>query len=368
MANDYLGSYAQQYVAFSVLQSVSAPLGANFQSWQIYISDSDAAANFIGTPPAIGTQTTVTSSTYTTIVEGTLLDWLSEFFANNQIQEVFLVIYDHSVSSYGGLTTQFNTYKAYAYFKSILSSVQAAIGALAILCDNDPLSQVVIGTDDTNCLDSSSSSSLAHYLNTTAEVSNYWLEFNETAANSAGCQLGLSLGFLNGTGTAVANALANKSTSTIDASGAAGVNLTATQVSNLIDQNIGYWSTVGNNTGAVVKYGALTGSGGTYLAANWFVKYVEYMCSALGSQYLNDPTANRFRNNDTYQGLLTILDSIVRPFQTIGAISNFKITAPKFSDLPNTGATITVPNAWRADWDPSVTKVTVQGTLYVVVS
>ncbi len=368
MSNDYLGSYAQQYVTFDIVQSISAPVGSNFQSVQIYIADDDASANFTGTPPGIDEQLAVNFSNYATLTQGTLLDWLADFFANNKIQQVFLVVYDHAIATYGGIEVAYDLYKAYAYFKLILGDTQGAIGALAELCEDDPLSQCVVGTADTECLDDASTTSIKYFLETTTELSNYWLEYNEEASNSAMCQLGLSLGLLNGSGTAVGNSLANKSTSTIGASGTDGANLDAADVQALVTQNIGYWSTVGNNTGAATKYGALIGSGSDYLAANWFVRYVEYMCSVRGSEYLNDPTANRYRNNDTYQGLLGILQSVVQPFIQIGLISNFKITAPKFVDLPDTGSTITVPNAWSADWNPSVTKVVIQGVLYVVVS
>jgi len=46
-------------------------------------------------------------------------------------------------------------------------------------------------------------------------------------------------------------------------------------------------------------------------------------------------------------------------------LDNFVITAPVFKDLPKGGDTITVPNAWQADYLDGVRIVTVYGTLYI---
>lgn len=362
MANDYQGSLSQQYAIFSIAESVSSVLGGNFQSAMVFVSDADVAANFVGTP-AIGDRVSLTYSNYASLTKGTLKDWLDEFFLANVISEVFAVVYDSVPASYGGLTIQFNDKKAYAYFKLILSTVAAAQVALAELCHNDPLSQCWIGTADAACLDPASTTSLA-YLLKQADVAPH-LEYHATAANSAMAQLGISLATLNLTGYAVGNSLDYKAVSSIlGASGALGANLSAQDVQDLKDQYIGYWATVGDGTGRVAQYGGRLLDGGL-AAAKWFEDFMNYMCSVKATQFMTDPTTNRFRNDQSYQSILAIVQDQAQGFVNLGRISDFKITAPRFSQLPDTGDSIVVPNAWKATYNDTLRSVTVQGVLFI---
>ena len=74
---------------------------------------------------------------------------------------------------------------------------------------------------------------------------------------------------------------------------------------------------------------------------------------------------NVFRNNETYQAILLILSDVVKGFIAMGRLAEFTITAPVFSDLPASGDTITVNNAWSARYIDGVREVTVYGTLYI---
>ena len=74
---------------------------------------------------------------------------------------------------------------------------------------------------------------------------------------------------------------------------------------------------------------------------------------------------NVFRNNGTYQAILLILQDVVKGFTDMGRLAQFAITAPAFKDLPKSGDTITVPDAWQATYIDDVREVTVYGTLYI---
>jgi hypothetical protein len=60
-----------------------------------------------------------------------------------------------------------------------------------------------------------------------------------------------------------------------------------------------------------------------------------------------------------------ILTDQVRPFLQFGRLDGFVITAPPFSQLPESGDQIEVPNAWEATYIDEVREVTVYGTLYL---
>lgn len=365
--NDYIGSLAQQYINFSINTTINTALGTNFQTPIVFIADDDAVANIVAPVPGISESLIVNFSNYTTLTQGTLLAKLAEFFAVNTISEVYIIVFDHATggNDFSGLTTAFQAWKAYGYFKTLFETTPSGLVTLASLCDNDPvLSQCWIGTDDADCLDAGSVTSIAYDLNT-ANVAPH-LEYHATAYAPELAQLGLSLAVLNQTGYAVGNSLDYKATSDIDSSGTAGANLSAAYVNALKAQFIGYWATIGNNSGQVAQYGGKL-LDGNLAGAGWVTSFVEYMSSALGAQYLTDPAQNHYRNNDTYQALLTILRSVVVPLENIGKISNFKITAPAFSSLPVTGDSIIVPNAWTAVYNDNVRSTTIQGNLVVTI-
>jgi hypothetical protein len=74
----------------------------------------------------------------------------------------------------------------------------------------------------------------------------------------------------------------------------------------------------------------------------------------------------RFKNNDTYQGCLTILTGQLALFSGMGRLSSVKITAPPFDQLPAAaGGVIVVPQAWQASYNSNLRQITVYGTLYV---
>jgi hypothetical protein len=366
MANDFEGSIAQQFVTFATTQSIESVVGDNYQKVMIFIDEDSAAANFTGTPPAVNNRLVVDSTNYATLTEGTLLAWLTGFFATNSITEVWLVVFAVSDPvDPADLEAAFDLFHAEAYFKMIMGANSYQV-ALSDLCDTDTLlSQFWCGTSDTECLNPASTTSIAYLLNQADSVG--VLVYSTTGTtNPALDQLGLSLSTLNVTGYSVGNQLDYIRTLNRDASGTAGANLPAADVQDLMDQNIGFWLTVGNNTGSVALRGGLTLTG-VPAAANWLQNFIDYTAAVATAELLTDPANPRFRNNDTYQAILQILTAKVRPFVQLGRLTNFKITAPPFAQLPAGGDTITVPNAWRATFLDNVREVTVNGTIYITV-
>lgn len=365
MANDFEGSIAQNFIKYGVTTEIAAAVGENFQSVVIFVPEDDAAANFV-TPPGIGSYQVASSSNYASVAKGDLLDWLGEFFDSNTTTKVYLVEFDDATSITAGLTASLALHKALGFFKFLFSTtVSEQVEFATVMKTDTEMSQAWIGTADAACLDPESTTSLAHLLDTASLAP--CVVYHATAHNAALAQLGLSLATINESGFSVGESLDMKATSAIDASGADGANLSATDVEDLIDQNIGFFATVGNNTGQVALHGGKL-LDGSLAGADWFVKFFEYMCAVDGATFLTQPGTSHSRNDKTYQALLGILQARVAPFVNIGKIGDFRITAPRFSRLTNTGDSIIVPNAWSATYNDNVRSVNIQGKLAVVVS
>lgn len=376
MANDYPGSIAQQYISFSTTISATADIGAGFGKAMIFVDSASISGMWTGTPPQPGTDFELTSATYANYLTGGLLNWATGFFATNSIGNLYIAAYDGSLPANAGITATYSGVKYDAYFKTVYTAglitealQNAACVALAQLCqpDTGKFSQAGFGTSFVSNLDPNSVLSLTYGIKqSTGDAlvvyaasgsSNPWLD-----------QVGLSLSLLNASGTTVGNALDYFRTSNRLASGAAGANLLPADVAALTGQKVGYWATVGNSTGAVALYNPTTVKG-NYAGANWIAGYIDYLASVKSSEYLTDPASpGRRRNNDTYQGVLNILNATAQPFTDkggSGALANFQITAPVFSKLTGGGSTLIIPNAWKAQWLQGVHTVTVQGTLTI---
>jgi hypothetical protein len=365
MANDFEGSIAQNFIKYGVTTEIAAAVGENFQSVVIFVPEDEAVANFVS-PPGAGEYVVASSSNFASVVKGTLLAWLAEFFHINTLTKVYLVEIDDATSITVGLTAAMALYKSLGFFKFLFSTTASEQVEFATVMKTDTeMTQAWIGTADATCLDPDSITSLAYLLDTANLAP--CLIYHATASNAALAQLGLSLATINESGFAVGESLDMKATSAIDASGADGANLDATDIEALMDQNVGFFATVGNNTGQVALHGGKL-LDGSLAGADWFVKFFEYMCSVDGATYLTQPGTSHSRNDQTYQALLAILQARVAPFVNIGKIGDFKITAPRFSKLTNTGDSIIVPNAWSATYNDNVRSVNIQGKLAVVVS
>ena len=238
-----------------------------------------------------------------------------------------------------------------------------ANSALATLCYADTLlSQCWIDANDAQMLVLNSTTSMYGVCHTAG--SNPVIVFHQDAAKSGALtQLGLSLATINDTGTPVANSLDYLGTANSTGSGTAGANLSTTDVATLTAINCGFFLTIGDGTGKVALKGGKTIKGDV-AAANWTTAYVDFVAAVQTANMFT--TLNRFKNNETYQCILSILANLLHEFANIGRLSTVTITAPAFAQLPaSVGDMITVPNAWTAYYNDNVRKAQVQGTLYI---
>lgn len=370
MSDNFKGSIAQVNVQFPIETVVEPLAGENYSKVMIFVPVSKAAEYMPGISSVeAGTLTELKSSNYGDITGGLLKTWLIPFFKSAKAAKLGLAVYDDDTeATTNTMALVYEKYKMYAYFKLAIAANDAYNAAqveLSRVSLTDELySAVWIGTSDANVL--TSSSNLMQLL--TAQNSNARVIYNPDATiNPALAQLGASLSYINTTGTPVGNSIDMVSFGTISTSGSLDAdgnrtNLLPTEKSALDAQKIGYQTYVGNGTGEVVTEGSLTLKGES-VGANWTKHYIEYMCKVQTATMMTK--MNKYRNNNTYQGIITILQSIVNDFVKLGRLANFAITAPIFSNLPKSGDTITVPDAWRADYVDNVREVTVYGTLYI---
>lgn len=369
MSDNFQGSIAQANVQFPIETVIEPLAGENYSKAVIFAPLSKASDYLPGVTNAQAkTLTELSSNNYGSITGGLLKTWLVPFFTSAQSANVGVVLYDDAEEATLTLAVCYEAFKMYAYFKFIIAEEEgyvSAQNALALLCLTDTLySDCWIGTSDSNVL--TKSSSLITQLkqsNVNARV----IYHPDSSINPALAQLGKSLAAANATGTPVGNSVDMVAFNTIGASGAEdadgnSTNLSATEKSALDEQKIGYVTFVGDGTSNVAVEGSLTLQGDS-VGANWVKNYITYMCKVKTANMITQ--LNKFRNNATYQAILLILTNQVKGFLDMGRLDNFILTAPVFADLPESGDTITVNNAWQADYIDNTRAVTVYGTLYI---
>lgn len=363
MANDYLGSLAQKYVQFVTTTIVTTVPGLNFGKLMIFMLESDAATYMV-TDPGTDTVTEVTSTTYKTLTQGLLKTWLDGFYMSGTIASVLIATVTNNAAD---LDTQFPLITERAYWKTTISSVASpnTIGiAVAKKCINDPLSQFIWGTKDTTVPTGTAGNDALLFINASPSPDLGMVYHPSTTINGALVALGASLAALNGSGTYVGNKLDFLAVAGFSASGTAGANLSSAAITQLQTYGVSWFTTVGDGSGnvALEKW---TSMKLRTLGADWVVNYIDTVGAILTTQFLVQP--GRFKNNDTYQGCLVILQTQLNLFSGIGRLSGVKITAPPFAQLPAAaGGVITVPNAWQASYNDNLRQITVYGTLYLV--
>lgn len=370
MSDTFMGSIAQKNVQFPIETVIEPMAGENYSRVMVFIPLSLAKTYLPGVSDAsAGTLTDLTSSNYGSITGGLLNSWLVPFFTKAQTAKLGVAVYDDGDEATQTLAVVYEKFKMYAYFKlacaddTAYNDLQVALGKL---CAADTLySAFWVGTSDKNVL--TTTSALIQALNAVSSLRYHAVYNPDAQINPALAQLGASLSVANATGTPVGNSMDMVAFNTIEASGdddadgTAG-NLSATQCTALDNQKIAYNTWVGDGTENVVTEGSLYNTGDS-CGAEWVKAYITYMCKVKTASMMSK--INRFRNDATYQAILLILSDTVKGFISMGRLADFEITAPVFSDLPSSGDTITVANAWQATYIDDVREVTVYGTLYI---
>jgi hypothetical protein len=384
--NDFTGSIAQTQLSFTTTSVVTTIVGQNFVTPILFIDTTEWAANSSATNPGVGFTFSFTAANYQANSTGVLLSWLTAFFAINQVTTVIAAVYSGIGSAASVATAQTALNTAWAnvvnlgYFKMIFASVNEVnstlvdtyhwmVRGLAVQCyGNQQLSSCWIGTNNAQELVGSSTTSLSYTIRVTDGGDAKMVYHADNTKNHALTQLALTLATINGTGVAVGNPDDYIQTLSEIPSGVAGAVVTSAQQANFVTTNVGYWNYVGDGTGAVALVGLLTIRGNTW-GAGWLIAYTNYVSQVQTADFITQPGAPTFKTNQTYQGILGIMQKNVLPFQTQMAnprLSNFKVTAPQFAALPVTaGTNITIPNAWQANYNNRVGSVTVNSTLYI---
>lgn len=383
MSNIFKNSIAQSNVNFPIETVIEPMAGENYSRAVIFMNLAQAETYLPGVnSPSAGDLYELTSDNYGSLTGDLLKTWLVPFFTKAGTASIGIAIYDEEqvippeeeggeptiVPATAPIATVYEKVKMYGYFKFGIEEAgkyESLQVSLSNLCAADPLySALWVGTNDSATL--THSSTLMSAL--VAANSKARVIYNPNGAiNGALAQLGVSLSAANATGTPVGNSVDMVAFNTIGASGNVDEdgnyqNLTPTEKAALDDQKIGYQTTVGDGTANVVTEGSLYLNGDS-VGANWVKHYIEYVAKVRTANFIT--RMNVFRNNQTYQGILLLLQDIVDAFVTMGRLADFQLTAPSFSELPKTGDTIIVNNAWKATYVDNVRSVDVYGTLYI---
>ena len=389
MADDFLGSIAQEDVQFvtEIVKTVNP--GDNFKHLVVYTDDSQIASGAVmanvkdPTGTVVAQYAEVTADNYKNTVQGELLVWLTDYFSAGGNESVFVVNAQNGEASLtkATLTAAYNVTHQWGWFKTICvedADVTTefhldpdAASWLAELCSTDkllssaplyPMSMPVTTGEFTDT---------AYLAVEEAGYDAFWAYHLPAAQTGGGyvvhngalVALGIALNVMNASGTYVGNSFDMVNTTAITASGIDGGALEPTVQSILKGANINYFKFVGDTTGAVALRGGKT-SKGEVMSAMWIVNFCNYYNKVMVANYMS--RRNVFKSSATYDVILSILIKTVSRFVTSGRLIGFALTAPAYADLPPAANDeIVVPNAWHATYQDDLRTVKVYGTLYI---
>lgn len=388
MADDFLGSVAQEDVQFvtEIVKTVNP--GDNYKHLIAYADDSQfvtgASLANVKDPDGnvVAKFAEVTADSFKDVVKGELLVWLTDYFNAGGNESVYVVNFTMGETGTKALlTAAFNATHQLAWFKTICvadASVSTmfhldpdAASWLAELCATDkllssaPLYPMSMPVAEGELTDT------AYETVDAAGFDAFWVyhlpvaqpDSSYVVHNGAMIALGLALNVVNGSGVYAGNSFDMVATTAITASGVDGGALSVTVQSILKGKNINYFKFVGDATGAVDLRGGLTAKGDV-MSAMWIVNYCNYYNKVMVANYMS--RRNIYKSATTYSVILAILSTTVTRFVTSGRLINFALTAPAYADLPPAAADeIVVPNAWEATYQYDLHTVKVYGTLYI---
>lgn len=425
--NDFLGSYAQENVAFTTRVIRTAKVGDNFYKVMMFVESSRfveaSSSDWIQVPGSSTLKAlTVTASDYAEYTTGLLRSWLYDLFCSGFSGDCILIacgdvtsndsyspVSDPSgnpqaqgwyvsdggsgytpatdVSVQGsttyyiksttydteafvkGMTDAYNLLKAHAYHKTVCAGSDEEVNPtvaveLAKLCAGDKgLLSSAPLFPFTTATPEVPTSDKLYNALKEANADAFMSAHQDTTRNAALVSLGIALATYNGSGTPVGNNMEMTATSMLTSSGPAGLQLSRSTRDMLASLNIQTWKPVGDNTGNVAAYGASTLLGDTY-GATWIVAYITYMIKVRVAQMLTE--GNFLKNAANYGRIIGVMNGILSLFADSGRLENIITTAPAFEELPeSSGDEIVVPDAWEATYISNVRKVTITGTLYI---
>lgn len=381
--DDFLGSVAQEDVQFSTGIIRSAITGDNYMHLVVFCENTRCIADPTALVNANAGGTVkyaeVTADTYAKVTQGKVKEWLADFFAEQNSYSAYVVTFttdltadvDWTSTKEEELAAALDLFKHRAYFKTIVVGAEsdasvtlpAAAVALAELVGADTLLSAPILLPLTT--PSAPTTDPLYAALHAVEADAYMVAHSDLTRNVALYTLSMALSVLNASGSPVGNNFDFVGSTNITASGVGGAPLSVTEQGVLKGLNIAYCKPIGDSTGQVIVYGAKS-LNGEVIPAYWIVRYCNYRCKTAVANYI--ARMNTYRNNAAYQGILSIMNSIVNMFTQNGSgrLANYAVTAPLFNALPAGGTSIIVPNAWTATYVDNVRSVQVSGSLEIM--
>lgn len=421
--NDFLGSFAQENVSFSVQIVKTAKVGDNYWTAMVFVESdrfvtADAAHGWEDAPGLPSCKVlVVTADTYSQYTTGLLASWLYDLFCNGFTGNCILVAptsmtapdvttyevvtlrgaenpqsegwyeYDSANNTYvlstdttvdnaklyyvqnvipgfvDAMNKAYDVLKPYAYHKTVCagSALEVPASYAIALSKKCMQDEYLSGVPMLPQITDDLSQGLYPALKA-ANADAFMGWHSDTTRNAALYSLGLALAAYNGSGTPVGNAMDMTASANITASNG-GANPTVLQKPRLKSAYVQYFKTVGDNTGAVAAETDKTINGKVY-AAYWILAYITYMVKVGIAKLLTQ--RNFLRNSANYTKILGVMQSYVGKFGTSGVLSDIQYSAPSFAALPSSADDgLIIPNAWSATYVNHLRKVTITGTLYI---
>ena len=403
-SNDYITSFAQENVSFVTRVIRQTAVGDNYWKVMIFVEDDrfvDSTAWDVvpgasysyetsDEPPETVTLTpkafTVTLSDYAMYTTGILNGWLTCLYANGFSGDCILVTCGASTETtahkIGAMEAAYEVMKPYAYHKAacigeagIDSELVQALGAKANGTPDDkilsslPYVQLTIAEypagADKATVKASIESNITYQNCKLGESDAFMAVYADASKNVALLSLGIALGYLNGTGLRVGNALEMTKTGNISSSGLNGDAMPRMIREAYEELYIQTFKPVGDNTGYVAGYGEKSLKGED-VVARWVVGYITYMTKVKIAQLLTTPNFRKTELN--YKRIVFIMSDIVNTFalENGGCLAGVSITAPPYNQLPPAqNDQIIIEDAWSAVFMGVVHQVDITGNLYI---
>lgn len=380
--NDFLGSFAQENVAFTTQIIRPVSVGDNYWKVMVFVENDrfvDSSTDAWVSVPGSSTlkALTVNAGDYASSTSGLLRSWLYDLFANGFTGDCILVACADKPEEDGtndafiaAMDDAYELLKAYAYHKTVCAGGDDAIASdiaveLSRLCAGDagllssapyyPFSTPTPSQPETDAVYTAVKAS---------GFDAFFAAHQDTTRNAALYSLGLAMSTINGSGTCVGSSFDMIKSANITSSGPAGTNLPKTVRDSLKRINIQFFKPVGDNTGNVAATGALTIKGDV-IQATWILAYVTYMTKVKVAQLLTTP--NFLKNSTNYTRILNLMSEQLTKFGSSGSgrLKDLQITAPAFGTVDSKADVIIIPEAWSASYVDQVREVQITGTLYI---
>lgn len=398
--NDFNGSVAQQDVSISTDVVRTATVGGNFYENVLYVTDRFSS---------FGNDTPV----YPVVKSSNYKDVLNDYAYFTDAEKAIvsgnlasLFTYGSDLKVYIIPSTELSNYKLYGYFAyldlawntttgattdyALAASASTTLTNVKAAYDSDFTSVLIdMAVDPVNVKGTSTTTTAGTLglisafsldatvfarpamVTGTATTTNAFVDNNgdPIGYSPALYQLGRTLSRTNESGVPVGNAFDMTAIDfenvlpTADTSTEVIVGASATFADFFETVYINYFKPVGNGTMQLNNFGGWTIKQNC-TTAQWIVAYLNFMNRVACATVITSGKA--LKNARTYNELLDAVKANIAGQVKNNRITDFKMTAPAFSDLPKTnGHTISIPNAWEGTYVDNVREVKISGTLTV---